>query len=103
MIRFFALCLAVVVAFVSSFVGVESASARIISRSVVRQPLFVRQVVAAPLVVGRSFIVAPQQLIVPQAVIQSQSFVVPHVQSFVAPVQVQSFSTGVGCGALLIR
>ena len=51
-----------------------------------------------PAVVGRSFIVAPQQLIVPQAVIQSQSFIVPQVQSFVAPVRVQSFSTG--CGAL---
>ena len=100
MIRFASLCLAVVVALVAFAAPAE---ARIVSRSVVRQPLFVRQVVAAPLVVGRSFIVAPQQLIIPQAVIQSQSFVVPHVQSFVAPVQVQSFSTGVGCGALLIR
>lgn len=101
MIRFALACLLAVVAVVCS--TPLSAEARIVSRSVVRQPLFARQVVAAPLVVGRSFLVAPQQLIIPQAVIQSQSFVVPHVQSFVAPVQVQSFSTGVGCGALLIR
>lgn len=93
----------IIVAALVAVACAESAEARIVSRSVVRQPLFARQVVAAPIVVGRSFLVAPQQLIIPQAVIQSQSFVVPHVQSFVAPVQVQSFSTGVGCGALLIR